>query len=174
MKRNNLISDQLTNWSVIHEREINCDSTAKTKNTPSRTTSFRGCSQRFFNRTLQALWQTRVKMCTWTRSWPKVLFVNQQVWAKAPDGLHPAGSTEKGRTIPSELPQDKDYPRRALRDQPRTFTAQGKVLARSPPSLRGQRDGKISGRCRRDSNSLRQYDRGSDAIRFRPILGQGG
>lgn len=145
MKRNNLGSDQLVNWSVIHERQIIRDSTAKTKDTAEKTSFCRGCSQGFYNRALQALWQAWMKVCTWARAWPKVLFVNQQIWANASDGLHPAGSTGKGRTIPGQLPQDKDYPARALRDQPRAFTAQGKVLARSPPSLRGQRDGNISG-----------------------------
>ena len=145
MKRNNIASDLLINWSDIYERQIDGDSTAQTKNTPTKTASSRGCSQGFFNRTLQALRKAPVKVCTWARAWSKILFVNQQVWAKAPNGLHPTGSTGKGRTIPGELSQYKSYPGRALRDQSRTFETQGELLARAPPSLRGHSDGRILG-----------------------------
>ena len=145
MKKSNIISDHLYNWSDIYERQIIRKSTAQTKNTPTKTSSLRGCSQGFFNRTLQALWKARVKVCTWARAWSKILFINQQVWAKSRNGLHPAGSTGKGRTIPGELSQYKSYPGRALRDQSRTFETQGEILARAPPSLRGHSDGRISG-----------------------------
>jgi hypothetical protein len=145
VKNNDIISDHLSNWSGIYERQNNSQSQAKTKNTPEKTSSFRSCPQGFFNRTLQALWKARVKVCAWARAWSKILFISQQAWKESPDGLHPAGSTGKGRTIPRELSQYKSYPGRALRDKSRAFETQGEILARAPPSLRGHCDGRISG-----------------------------
>jgi hypothetical protein len=145
VKNYNIISDHLYNWSVFYERQINSQSPAQAKNTPEKTSSFGSCPQGFFNRTLQALWKARVKVCAWARAWSKILFISQQVWTKSPDGLHPAGSTGKGRTIPGELSQYKSYPGRALRDKSRTIETQGEILARAPPSLRGHCDGRISG-----------------------------
>lgn len=152
-----ILSDQLINWSDIYEKKINHSASAKTKNTPSETSSSRSRSPRFFNRTLQTLWKTWLQMCRWTWPWPKVLLISQQVWKQAPDGLHSTGSQRKCRKVPCKLPKDKDNLRRTLRNQSRAFTSQGKILARPPPIPRGQHDGNVSGRYRRDRNHLSQY-----------------
>ena len=168
------LSDHFYNWSDSYETKINISSSPKAKNPAAQTSTTGSRSARFFNRTVQALWQAWMQVCPGPGPWAQVLFVSQQVWAKAPDGLRATGLPDKGQRVSGESPQNKDDPGRALRNQPRAFAPQGKVIARSPPSLRGQRDGNVSGRCRRDRNSFCQYARASSPIRFWPIFGQGG
>lgn len=169
-----IVSDQSINWSDYHERKVNCNSSTKAEDTAAKTAPFGSCSPWIFNRALQALWQAWLQLCTWTGPRAQVLFVSEQVWTKAPDGLCSPGLPGKSTRVFGQLPQDKGYPGRALRDQQGTFASQGEVVTKAPPSLRGHCDGNLSGRCGRDSHSLRQYARRSDEIRFRPILGQGG
>ena len=159
-----IISDQFNKWSDKHERKVNCLSSSKTKDTLAKTAESAIYSAWIFNRALQALWKAWLQMCSWTRPWSQVLFISKQAWATASDGLYPSGSPGKGKRVSGQLPEDKNYPGRALRDQPGTFTSKGEVLARAPPNLRGHSDDKVSGQCGRDIHSLRQYARRSDEI----------
>jgi hypothetical protein len=62
-----------------------------------------------------------------------------------------------------------------LRDKSRAPAAQGEaIVLASPCSLRGQYDGNISGRCRKDLHSLRQHARRGAEKRRWPFVGQGG
>ena len=169
-----IISDQFNKWSDNRERKVNRISSSKTKDTLGKTAESAIYSAWIFNRALQALWEAWLQMCSWTGPWSQVLFIREQAWATPPDGLCSSRFPEKSARLLGKLSKDKDYSRRALRDQSRTFETQGEILARAPPSLRGHSDGRISGQRRRDIHSLRQHARRSDEIRFGPILGQGG
>lgn len=174
MKIIKAISDHFNNWSDNDERKVNRISSSKTKDTFTKTAESAIYSAWISNRALQALWEAWLQMCSWTRPWAQVLFISEQAWATSPDGLCSPRLLGKSTRLLGKLSKDKDYSRRALRDQSRTFETQGEILARAPPSLRGHIDGRISGQHRRDIHSLRQHARRSDEIRFGPILGQGG
>jgi len=147
MRKNDVISDQFNKWSDIYEKQTHQHSSAKTKNTFAQTAKAGSHFERLFNRALQALWQTGVQMCSWPGPWAKVLFIRQQAGQQTTNGLRSTRFKGKGRTIPGKLPQDKVDFRGALRHQPRAFASQAKVLARSPPQLRGRCNGNDSDRC---------------------------
>jgi hypothetical protein len=169
MKLNKVISDQFNKWSDIDERQIHRCNSQKKKNTFAKTTSSRFHSQRILNRALQALRQAGLQVCAIAGSWTQILFVRQQVRPKARDGLRASELPRKGQRISGQLPQDKNDPARALRDQPRAITTARKALARAPPCLRGLRDGYGLVRCPTDSHCFGQYARRSG-----PIFGRGG
>jgi hypothetical protein len=174
MKIIQALSDHFINWSDYHERKAKRISPSKTKDTSAKTAEPAIYSAWIFNRALQALWEAWLQMCSWTGPWAQVLFISEQAWATPPDGLCSPRYPGKSTRFLGKLSKDKDYSRRALRDQSRTFETQGEILARAPLSLRGHSYGRISGRRGRDIHSLRQHARSSDEIRFMPILGQGG
>ena len=147
MKIKKTLSDQLYKWSDYHERKINSSTSAKKKNAYKKIAAFRSHFAGLFNRALQALWQAWMQMCSRPWPWAKVLFICQQAGQQATNGLRSTRFKGKGRTIPGKLPQDEVYFRGALRHQPRAFTSQAKVLARSPPQLRGRCNGNDSDRC---------------------------
>ena len=147
MRKNDVISDQFNKWSDICEKQTHQYSSAKTKNTFEQTSKAGSHFERLFNRALQALWQARMQMCSRPWPWAKVLFICQQAGQQATDGLRSTRFKGKGRRIPGKLPQDKVDFRGALRHQPRASTSQAKVLARSPPPLRGPCNGNDSDRC---------------------------
>ena len=147
MKKNDVISDQLNKWSDIYEKQIHQYSSPKTKNTFEQTSKARNHFERLFNRALQALWQAGMQMCSRPWSWAQILFIRQQAGQQATDGLCPTRFRAKGGRIPGELPQNKAHFRGTVRHQPRAFASQAKVLARSPPQLRGRCNGNDSDRC---------------------------
>jgi hypothetical protein len=149
-----IFSDQFNNWSDYYERKVNCISSSKAKDTFRKTAKSAFCSPWIFDKALQALWQVWLQMRIWARPRPQILFISEQTGATASDGLYPPGLLGKGKRASGKLSKGKSYPRRALRYQPGTFKAQGEVLARAPPGLRGRNDGNISDRCGRDSHSL--------------------
>ncbi len=147
MRKNDVISDHLYKWSDINEKQTHQYSSSKTKNTFKQTSKARSHFKRLVNRTLQALWQAGMQMCSRPWSWAKILFVRQQAGQQATDGLRSTRFKGKGRTIPGKLPQDQVNFRGTLRHQPRAFASQAKVLARPPPQLRGRCNGNGSDRC---------------------------
>ena len=155
MIRIRLISDHFYNWSDYHERKVNRISSSKTKDTFGKTAESAIYSAWIFNRALQALWEAWLQVCSWTGPWSQVLFISEQAGATSPDGLCSPRFPGKSTRLFGKLSKDKDYSRRALRDQPGTFTSKGEVLARAPPNLRGHSDDRISGQRRRDIHSLR-------------------
>ena len=146
MRKNDVKSDQFNKWSDFYEKQTHQYSSAKTKNTFEQTSKAGNHFERLFNRALQTLWQAWMQMCSRPWSWAKVLSIRQQARQQATDGLRSTGFKGKGRTIPGKLPQDEVDFRGALRHQPRAFTSQAKVLARSPPQLRGRYNGNDSDR----------------------------
>ena len=136
MRINSIKSDQLFKWSDIYETQVNSCFTPKTKNSFTQASAYRGRFARLINRALQALWQAGMQMCRWAGSRSKVLSLGKQAWQQAADGLCPTRFKAKGRRILSKLSQNKDNLRRTLRNQPRAFASQGKVLARPPPKVR--------------------------------------
>jgi hypothetical protein len=111
------ISDQFYKWSDNHEREVNRISSSKTKDTPAKTAESAIYFAWIFNRALQALWEAWLQMCSWTGPWSQVLFISEQAWATPPDGLCSSRFPEKSARLLGKLSKDKDYSRRALRDQ---------------------------------------------------------
>ena len=147
MIRISLISDQLYKWSDTYESKVYSYSPSKEKDPFTQASALRSHFAWFFNRALQALWQARMQVCKWARTWSKVLPVGQQTWWQTTDGLCSTRLKTKGRRIFRKLSKDKDRFRRTLRNQSGTFTPKGEVLARSPPKVRDCHDGVISDRC---------------------------
>jgi hypothetical protein len=147
MIRIRLISDHFNNWSDYHETKVYSYSPTKEKDPFTQASVLRSHFAWFFNRALQALRQARVQVRRWPRSWSKVLFISKQAWATSPDGLCSSGFPGKCTRLLGKLSKDKDHFRRALRNQPGTFTPKGEVLARSPPKVRDYHDSGISDRC---------------------------
>ena len=85
---NNSLSDQLYNWSDIHEESIYSTTTKKEKHACKKAFLDNASHfKRIHNRTLQAMWETRMQMCRWPWTWPKVLFISQPIRQKTGNGL---------------------------------------------------------------------------------------
>jgi len=130
------MSDQLYKWSDKHERKNDYSSATQKNNTHKELAAFRGDFARIFNRTIQALRQAWMQVRRITRTWAKILFVGQQAQAEAGNGLYPLNLSSPSKRIFREFSQDKNNPRRDLRNQPRTIETKGKTVARPPPHLR--------------------------------------
>src|SRR5713101_8191482 len=83
MNKNTIVSDQLYNWSDNEPFRFPCRADPATSGpgqaaTPARTVYSAG----FVDRTLQALWQTRLQVCPGSRARPQLLSIGQPTGAR--------------------------------------------------------------------------------------------
>ena len=125
IKKSNLLSDQYGYWSDIFTETIAPRSPEPPKGPPAPAAAL-GCHpSRFAHRALQTLRQTRMQMCSGTRTRSQVLPLHQPAGSNAGDGLCSAGGPRLGRSIPRELSFSPRASRQDLQHQSRTAPSQG-------------------------------------------------
>jgi hypothetical protein len=123
--KSTIMSDQYDNWSDRFAETI-APISPEPAQKPSAPTSALVCAPaRLAHQALQALRQTRMQMCSGTRSRPQVLPLHQPAGSKARYGLCSTGASRHGRSIPRELSRGTRDPRSNLQHQSRTATSQG-------------------------------------------------
>jgi hypothetical protein len=129
MDESRIISDQLYNWSD-HEPPPFCGCVAPTTSStgqatgPVRTVH----SPRVLDRTLQTLRQSWLQVCSGTRSWTQILFINQPARHSTADGLRANGAHSAGQRVPPQLPASAATAGADLQPKSRVITAPGEVL----------------------------------------------
>lgn len=129
MNAYNIESDQLYKWSDYEKRKCFLFTAEKGK---ACSTAFEVRDiyhQRFFNRALQTLRETRMQMCRNPWAWAKVLFINKYACEFAGDGLRTVGVQGEGKEVFKEFPYYTGYFGRDLYDQSGTPPAEGEVLS---------------------------------------------
>jgi hypothetical protein len=135
-----LRSDQLLTWS---DEDIEADHRRLAKAPPSAPEPIapaQSCPSWLPHRALQTLWQARMQMCRWSRSWSQVLSLGELSRPAPTNGLRPARVLRAGERVPRQLPPRSPDLRGDLRDQPRAPTPSREALkdrhersAASPP-----------------------------------------
>lgn len=129
MTKNDVISDQLFNWSDIYEKIFYTVFTQKTKNTCPKTCYHSiKYSQRLFDRALQTLWETRMQMQRWARTWTQILSVNQSTWSETGTGLCALKLSGTSKTAFGKLPASSTYFGRNLQYKSGNITSQRKAV----------------------------------------------
>ncbi len=154
-----VISDQLYTWSDRNEEKRACCHLEKTSSGSSAPTApTQGDPARLADRALQTLWQARVQVRRWPRSWTQVLPFGELSRITAADGLCAARVSCSDCRVCCQLPPGPRDLRSDLRDQPRTAAPPGGALkghharsARRPPCTH---------RCWIGRRAPCQYDRG--------------
>src|SRR6266704_3112161 len=122
-------SDQLDTWSDIHEEERACCQLEKTPSSPPAPTApAQGDPARLADRALQTLWQARMQVRRWSRSWTQVLPFGELPGIAATNGLCAAGVSHPDCRVCRQLPPGPRDLRGDLRDQPRTAAPPGGAL----------------------------------------------
>ncbi len=124
-KKDNLLSDQYGYWSDLFTGTIAPHSPEPTQNPPAPAAALVCPHSRLAHRALQTLRQTRMQMCSGTRTWTQVLPLRQPTRSNAGDGLCSAGGSRLGRSIPRELSFSPRDSRSDLQYQSRTAPSQG-------------------------------------------------
>lgn len=124
-KKSSLLSDQYGYWSDIFTETIAPCAPEPTKGPPAPAAAL-GCHpSRLPHRALQTMWQTRMQMCSGTRTRSQVLPLRQPAGSNAGDGLCSAGGPRLGLSIPRELSFSPRASRSDLQYQSRTAPSQG-------------------------------------------------
>jgi len=152
-------SDQLYTWSDRNEEKRACCHLETTSSgSPAPTASTQGDPARLADRALQTLWQARVQVRRWSRSWTQVLPFGELSRITAADGLCAARVSCSDCRVCCQLPPGPRDFRGDLRDQPRTAAPSGGALnghhersAFRPP---------VANRCWLGRRAPCQYDRG--------------
>jgi len=111
------ISDQLYMWSAIDAEQICCQPATTTQNAIASISSARRGAAGFAHRTLQALWQTRVQVCSRSGARPQVLSIVEPCWCASRDGLHTAKRPTSSGAVSTQLPANPRHPGRVVCDQ---------------------------------------------------------
>jgi hypothetical protein len=118
-----LVSDQLLTWS---DEYIETDHRRLAKAPPSAPAPIapaQSGSSRFPHRALQTLWQARMQVCRWSRSWSQVLSFGELPGPAAANGLCAAGVLRADQRVAGQLSASSRALRTDLRDQSRTLTS---------------------------------------------------
>src|SRR5437016_13636650 len=119
-------SDQLYTWSDRNEEKRACCHLETTSSgSPAPTASTQGDPARLADRALQTLWQARMQVRRWSRSWTQVLPFGKLPGIAAADGLCAAGVARPNFGVRRQLPPGPRDLRGDLRDQPRTAAPPG-------------------------------------------------
>jgi len=121
MRIHEVYSDQLYYWSDRHAESINVITAATTQSSFATIAEPRGDPERFADRALQAVRQTRMQVCSGTRSRSQVLLIDQPDRAKAADGLRPPRVSRPGTGVSGQSPPCARDPGRDQSDQPGTL-----------------------------------------------------
>lgn len=175
MNKNSLISDQLYIGSDYDKREIIFLITTEKEKASSQANEIRRISTSwFFDRALQALWKTRMQMCQGTRSWTKVLFINQFTQESARNGLCTFGLQRTSREVYREFSCSARYSGRIMYDQSRTPSAKREIVKVSKGyELYYNLKGSKHLRCFDGGNPGCQYDRRLYSNRYRRTFFRG-
>ena len=117
-----LLSDQFLTWS---DEDIETDHNRVAKTPPSAPAPAASAQSRptwFPHRALQTLWQARMQVCRWSRSWSQVLSFGELPGPATTDGLCATGALRADLRVPGQLPASSRAFGTDLRDQPRTVT----------------------------------------------------
>lgn len=141
MTKYELESDGLINYSDNYgSQKKQLISSEKTKSTPTYPSPSRSHSPGISNRTVQALWKTRVQVCPWSRPWAQVLPLCQQIRSSTGNRLRSPTLPGAGQRISRQFAQNTGDPGRDLFNQPRASTPQRAIIDRTQQT-RGQRAG---------------------------------
>jgi hypothetical protein len=124
-KKSNLLSDQYDNWSDIFAGTITPLSPESTQKPPAPAAALICHPPRLAHRALQTLRQTRMQMCSGTRTRSQILPLRQPAGSNPGNGLRSAGSSRHGCSIPRELSLSPRDSRSGLQYQSRTAPSQG-------------------------------------------------
>ena len=129
MRVNRIKSDQLYKGSDYNEKQV-CFLFATKKERPgSAAFTSRGLyPSRFFARALQTLWKAGMQMCRISRSWSKVLFINEFSQKIARDGLCSIGLQRAGRKVFKNSSGCAGYSGRNLYDQSGTPSPKEEIV----------------------------------------------
>lgn len=141
MTKYELKSDELINYSDNYDsQKKQLISSEKAKSTPAYPSPSRSHSPGIPNRTVQALWETRVQVCPWSRPWTKVLPLCQQIRSSTGDRLRSPTLSGAGERISRQFAQNTGDSGRDLFNQPRAAAPQRAIISRKQQT-RGQRAG---------------------------------
>jgi hypothetical protein len=129
MKESRVISDQLYNWSDNEPSRFCGCVTQTTSSTGQTTGSTRTVHPPWvLDRTLQTLRQSWLQVCSGSRSWTQILFINQPARHSTADGLRANGAHSTGQRVPPQLPASASTAGADLQPKSRVTTAPGEVL----------------------------------------------
>src|SRR5437870_9831081 len=98
-------SDQLYTWSDRNEeKRAGCHLEATSSGSPAPTASTQGDPARLANRAPQTLWQARVQVRRWSRSWAQVLSFGELSGLASANGLCAAGFSPSDCRVRCQLP----------------------------------------------------------------------
>jgi hypothetical protein len=117
-----LQSDQLCTWSDEHAKTIDCGLAQTPSIAVAPTATARRHPAWLPHRALQTLWQARMQVCRWSRSWSQVLSFGELPGPATTDGLCATGALRADLRVPGQLPASSRAFGTDLRDQPRTVT----------------------------------------------------
>lgn len=161
-----LHSDQFFTWSDGNAKTIGrC--LAQTPSSAAPPTAAARCHPAWLpHRTLQTLWQARMQVCRWSRSWSQILSFGKLPGPAAANGLCATGTLRADFRVPGQLPASSRAFRTDLRDQPRTSAPKRSVVKdlREHSTLHPPRPAG----CRAGWCAPRQYAR--SVARQRPAL----
>lgn len=128
MNRTAIESDQLYNWSDNEEKGLRLRPAPQTRRDPSETARPQPSSARLPHRTLQAVWEARLRLRPREGPRPQVLSLGQLPGTSPRNGLRPLRIPSSGRTIPGQPHQGPRTFGRGLHDQSRTPQPPGNTL----------------------------------------------
>lgn len=161
MNLHGVISDQSYMWSVANDRTYRL----RSQTTPQAIAAQAAATGRrpsgLLDRTLQALWQSKLQVCRWARTWAQVLPVGELLGQVAADGLRSPGRARAGQQVPGQLRPGSRHLGGDLRDQSRATAS-----ARTALRCRGEFDNFVAHRSDRSCSRrgaacqhARQHDR---------------
>jgi hypothetical protein len=131
-----LLSGQLYTWSGDYARCLKSYPATPPQISLAKTAATRSGAAWLAHRTLQALWQTWLQVCSRPRPWTEVLLIGQSPRRTPANGLRSSIPSRTGATLPVQLPADTRHPRSALRHQPRVVAPSRNVLSAKGEPLR--------------------------------------
>ena len=127
---NGVRSDQWYTWSDEH-RNGTCCCTSQTPQCPCASAAAPSIYPAWLsNRAIQAMRQTGMQMCRWSRAWAQVLSVGELSGHASTDGLRAPGGSWTGFGVSCQLSADARDSGRDLRDQPRVAAPPRGALTR--------------------------------------------
>ena len=148
-----LLSDQLNRWSDNYGKSIYRIFTKKTKSLGPSAATYAGYSARFFDRTLQKMWKTRLPVCSRGGAWTQILPFREPDRKKSSGRLCPPELSRTSRKLPNELSSYQGNSEGNLCHQLRTSTSQGAIVGNKHVFQHYYQH-----RCRRGSHAGCQYD----------------
>jgi len=152
-----LLSDQLFTWSDEHSKRTHCLAAKAPQRSCPPTAAAKIDSARLPHRTIQALWQTRMQVRRWSRTWPEVLSVRKLSRPAAANGLRATGCLPANCGVSRQLSSRPRDSGNDLRDQPRTSAPSRSALERHYERVTGCRP--RPDRCGVGRRVSRQYAR---------------